>query len=166
MGGWGRCAGDKEKLFMMALKVKGKFYNYWGEFEKSNMFTYIVNILDPCPKLGYIDFYFRNIFKQDYTDEGGKMWKHKMRMVLNSHYDVFDDYKCKIRGPQGNAEDAQSRIFMKKYLAEEQGACTSRLMKGKPLLGRNVKGLIELDKYLNEESLQHADGFGSSYHCC
>ncbi|GJZ07842.1 zinc finger BED domain-containing protein RICESLEEPER 2-like protein [Tanacetum coccineum] len=99
-----------------------------------------------------------NIFKHDYTDEGEKMWKHKMRMVLNSHYDVFDDYKGKIRGPQGNAEDAQSRIFMEKYLAEEQGACTSRLMKGKPLLGRNVKGLIELDKYLNEESLQHADG--------
>ncbi|GJX47273.1 zinc finger BED domain-containing protein RICESLEEPER 2-like protein [Tanacetum coccineum] len=155
---WCRCAGDKEKLFMMALKVKGKFYNYWGEFEKSNMFIYIVNILDLCPKLGYIDFYFRNIFKLDYTDEGEKMWKHKMRMVLNSHYDVFDDYKGKIRGPQGNAEDAQSRIFMEKYLAEEQGACTSRLMKGKPLLGRSVKGLIELDKYLNEESLQHADG--------
>ncbi|PWA89089.1 HAT, C-terminal dimerization domain-containing protein [Artemisia annua] len=85
------------------------------------------------------------------------MWKHKMRMVLTSLYDVFDDYKGKIGGPQGNA-DAQSRIFKEKYLAEEQGDCTSRLMKGKPLLGRNVKGLTKLDKYLNEESLQNADG--------
>ncbi|GJS34413.1 zinc finger BED domain-containing protein RICESLEEPER 2-like protein [Tanacetum coccineum] len=153
---WGRCA-DKEKLFMMALDMKGKFYNFWGDVEKSNMFIYVANILDPRQKLGYIEFYFMNIFKHDYTDEGEKMWKHKMRMVLTSLYDVFDDYKGKIGGPQGNA-DAQSRIFMEKYLAEEQGAHTSRLWKGKPLLGRNVKGLTELDKYLNEESLQNADG--------
>nr|GEU95856.1 zinc finger BED domain-containing protein RICESLEEPER 2-like [Tanacetum cinerariifolium] len=150
---WGICSLDKEKLFMMALDVKGKFYNHWGDVEKSNMFIYVANILDPRRKQGYIEFYFMNIFKHDYTDEGEKMWKHKMRMVLTSLYDVFDDYKGKIEGPH-----AQSRIFMEKYLAEEQGACTSRLMKGKPLLGRNVKGLTELDKYLNEESLQHADG--------
>nr|GEV42870.1 zinc finger BED domain-containing protein RICESLEEPER 2-like [Tanacetum cinerariifolium] len=136
---------------------KRKFYNFWGDVEKSNMFIYVANILDPRQKLGYIEFYFMNIFKHDYTDEGEKMWKHKMRMVLTSLYDVFDDYKGKIGGPQGNA-DAQSRIFMEKYLAEEQGAHTSRLWKGKPLLGRNVKGLTELDKYLNEESLQNADG--------
>ena len=65
-------------------------------------------------------------------------------------------YKCKIEGPQESV-NAQSRIFMEKYLAEEQGDCTSRLMKGKPLLGRNVKGLTELDKYLNEESLDEND---------
>ncbi|GKA28663.1 zinc finger BED domain-containing protein RICESLEEPER 2-like protein [Tanacetum coccineum] len=81
-----------------------------------------------------------------------------MRMVLTSLYDVFDDYKGKIGGPRGKADAAKSRIFMEKYLAEEEGACTSRLMKGKPLLGRNVKGLTELDKYLNEDSLQNADG--------
>nr|GEV40825.1 zinc finger BED domain-containing protein RICESLEEPER 2-like [Tanacetum cinerariifolium] len=86
------------------------------------------------------------------------MWKHKMRMVLTPLYDAFDDYKGKIGGPSRKCKDAQSRIFMEKYLAEKQGACTSRLMKGKPLLGRNVKGLTELDKYLNEENLQHADG--------
>ncbi|PWA35361.1 zinc finger BED domain-containing protein RICESLEEPER 2 [Artemisia annua] len=34
---------------------------------------------------------------------------------------------------------------MEKHLAEEQGDCTSRLMKGKPFLGRN-------------ESLQNDDG--------
>ncbi|GJW65118.1 zinc finger BED domain-containing protein RICESLEEPER 2-like protein [Tanacetum coccineum] len=154
----GRCAGNKEKLFMMALDVKGKFYNYWGDVEKSNMFIYIANILDPRQKLGYIQFYFKNIFKHDYTDEGEKMWKHKMRMVLTSLYDVFDDYKGKIGGPRGKADAAKIRIFMEKHLAEEEGACTSRLMKGKPLLGRNVKGLTELDKYLNEDSLQNADG--------
>nr|GEV17890.1 zinc finger BED domain-containing protein RICESLEEPER 2-like [Tanacetum cinerariifolium] len=111
---WGRCAGNKEKLFMMALDMKGKFYNYWGDVEKSNMFIYIANILDPRQKLG----------KDDYTDEGEKMWKRKMRMVLTSLYDVFDDYKGKIGGPQGKADAAKSRIFMEKYLAEEKGACT------------------------------------------
>ncbi|PWA99711.1 zinc finger BED domain-containing protein RICESLEEPER 2 [Artemisia annua] len=133
---WGRCA-NKEKLSMMALDMKAKFYYYWGDVEKSNMLIYVANILDPRQKLGYIEFYFENIFKHDYTDEGEKMWKHKMRMVLTSLYDVFDDYKGKIGGPQGNA-DAQSRIFMEKYLAEEQGDCTSRLMK-------DVNGLVESD---------------------
>ncbi|GKC68225.1 antagonist of like heterochromatin protein 1-like protein [Tanacetum coccineum] len=54
-----------------------------------------------------------------------------MMMVLTSLYDVFDDYKGKIGGPQGNVEDAQSCIFMEKYLAGGFLWCQGEMCKGK-----------------------------------
>ncbi|PWA82930.1 zinc finger BED domain-containing protein RICESLEEPER 1 [Artemisia annua] len=125
---WGRCAHG-EKLFTMALDMKLKFDQCWGNVENSNMLIYVASILDPRHKLGHIENYFMNIFKHDYTDEGEKMWKHKMRMVLTSTYDVFDDYRSKIGGSQQNA-NIQSRVFMEKYLSEDESQVRRRVGTG------------------------------------
>ncbi|GJW65117.1 zinc finger BED domain-containing protein RICESLEEPER 2-like protein [Tanacetum coccineum] len=87
-----------------------------------------------------------------------------MRIVLVSTYDVFDDYISKIGGSQQIA-NIQSRVFMGKYLSEDESQVRRRVWNGKAVVEGNVENMTELNIYLNEESEDDVDtvGFESGF---
>ncbi|KAJ0442740.1 putative HAT dimerization domain, ribonuclease H-like superfamily, hAT-like transposase, RNase-H [Helianthus annuus] len=145
--GWG--FGFDTNAINVALEMKWKYNEYWGDVENSNVLIYVANILDPRRKVELIEFYFRKYYKHDYTDEGICMWKKKAEWVVSATYDLFNEYIGKTGTSQQRA-NFQTSGYMH-YLYDDTRNVG---------FGDNVRNKTEIDIYLNELCDRDSDFFG------
>ncbi|XP_011078002.1 zinc finger BED domain-containing protein RICESLEEPER 1-like [Sesamum indicum] len=80
---------DDVELSDMARKMKENFDKYWGSIEKMNMVLYYGVILDPRYKLGFVEFFFDNLY-------GGIGQSDVMKeRVRDGLHELFNDYKLR-----------------------------------------------------------------------
>ncbi|KAL4309494.1 hypothetical protein GQ457_01G015030 [Hibiscus cannabinus] len=142
LDGWANC-GDLD-IISMASKMRDKYNKYWGDTKNINFLVYLVIILDPRCKMGFVKFGVSLLFLI--------VENEVVNMIEKEFRCLFDEYSS-ISG-RGMVNEGQSSIPTKFSKPKVLNKSKTSLAVQQYMLKKQQVGLenkSELDKYLAEE---------------
>lgn len=131
------CPFIKEMEEMMQLK----YDKYWANARKVNKLVYLVVVVDPQYKFGFISY----VLKDEYGDEEGSKLIFDLKNALD---DLYDDYRCLHHPQSQSVESSQSSDLLQK---KPRYARSDRYKKLQAQSGESGNK-NDLDIYLKEEA--------------
>jgi hypothetical protein len=137
------CDSSEYVLSSMAERMMMKYNKYWGDFDKVNVFMFVVVILDPRTKLGSLEFWFKDVLNEEQCTNMVKKLKHYLQKL----YDHFDDGETSSQVehgsacPQGSLMTEETENLSLHFMNKFHKYLTSK---------SDVHNKLEIDRYLME----------------
>ncbi|KAK8916019.1 hypothetical protein KSP39_PZI023387 [Platanthera zijinensis] len=100
----------------MAIKMNEKFYKYWGDLDRMNMFLLIAVVLDPCFKLKYVTYCYGKLYSKDVVDKV----ENKLTGTLTRLFSYYDSERRKCNAQSSKEEEVMGSPMseLEMYLTE------------------------------------------------
>ena len=122
---------------LMAMRMKGKYYKYWGNPNGINILLLIAGVLDPRSKLDFVNYFIDYIFEPSIASE-------LKSTLLSSLKTPYDQYQGVEEGSQNSQQESQLDD-------EDEDNDPQGMSFYLRATGRRFDYISELDKYLRED---------------